>query len=82
MGPITDRTLEHLGRSDTVIVRLRRFLLRTLEDLDKGAPLPGREPASYRVRSALFTLTAEREFQEAVDEFVRIDKTAQARTTA
>jgi hypothetical protein len=73
MGPIADRTLEHLGRSDTVIVRLRRLLLRTLRDLDSGAPLPGRDPRSYRVRSALFTLPAERAFEQAVDEFVRMD---------
>jgi nitrite reductase/ring-hydroxylating ferredoxin subunit len=82
MGPIADRTLEHLGKSDTVIVRLRRFLLRTLHDLDSGSPLPGRNFASYRVRSALFTLPADRAFEQAMNEFVLIDEPARGRATA
>ena len=79
MGPIADRTREHLGKSDTVIARLRRLLLRTLEDLDRGAPPPALDPASWRVRSALFTLPSERAFASAVDDFVRISGAAAPR---
>jgi hypothetical protein len=79
MGPIADRTREHLGKSDTVIARLRRLLLRALEDLDRGAPLPALDPASWRVRSALFTLPSERAFASAVDDFVRIGGAAAPR---
>ena len=40
MGPIADRTLEHLGISDTAIVKIRRLLLQTLKDHAAGKPLP------------------------------------------
>ena len=41
MGPIADRTIEHLGVSDTAIVKIRRLLLQTLKDHAAGKPLPG-----------------------------------------
>ncbi len=72
MGPIADRTIEHLGLSDSVIIKLRRLLLQTLKDFDAGKKLPGLDPAAYRVRSGRFTLPADKSFEEAVDEFVRI----------
>ena len=46
--------IEHLGISDTAIVKIRRLLLQTLKDHAAGKPLPGLDPASYRVRSARF----------------------------
>jgi len=39
MGPIADRTLEHLGISDTAIARIRRLLLQTLKDHAAGKTL-------------------------------------------
>jgi len=72
MGPIADRSIEHLGLSDSVIIKLRRLLLQTLKDHADGKDLPGLDPAAYRVRSGRFTLPAGKPFEEAVDEFVRI----------
>ena len=72
MGPIADRTIEHLGVSDSVIIKLRRLLLQTLRDFDEGTRLPGLDPAAYRVRSGRFTLPPGKSFAEAVDEYVRI----------
>ncbi len=54
MGPISDRSIEHLGVSDTAIIKIRKLLLRALKDHAAGAPLPGMKAASYRVRSARF----------------------------
>ena len=72
MGPIADRTIEHLGVSDTVIIKLRRLMLKTLADVAAGGPVPGLDPQSWRVRSARFTVPRERSFAEAVEDYVRI----------
>ena len=51
-GPISDRTTEHLGSSDTGVIATRRRLLRQAEALEKGTePLQPGTPAAYRVRS-------------------------------
>jgi phthalate 4,5-dioxygenase oxygenase subunit len=54
MGPIYNRTQEHLGASDTGIIQIRRRVLNAALDLrDRGAPPPGVDaPEAYRVRSA------------------------------
>ncbi len=54
MGPIADRTIEHLGISDTAIIQIRRLLLQTLRDLDAGKRPPGLDPARYQVRSSRY----------------------------
>ena len=41
MGPIADRTKEHLGVSDSYVIQVRRFLLKTLSDLQAGKQPPG-----------------------------------------
>ena len=51
MGPISDRSIEHLLITDAAIVKIRRLLLQTLKDHAAGKPLPGMNPSSYRVRS-------------------------------
>ena len=52
MGPIVDRTREHLGTTDRAIIALRQILLESLAALESGAPLRAIDPASYRnVRS-------------------------------
>lgn len=52
MGPIADRSNEHLGPSDAMIIRVRRRLLEAARKLrDEGVTPPGVEtPALYRVR--------------------------------
>jgi hypothetical protein len=74
MGPIADRTLEHLGVSDTAIVKIRRLLLQTLKDHVAGKPLPGVDPASWRVRSARYKAPAAALFADTMDRHVRIDR--------
>ena len=41
MGPIVDRTKEHLGASDSYIIQVRRFLLKALKELQAGNQPPG-----------------------------------------
>jgi phthalate 4,5-dioxygenase oxygenase subunit len=73
MGPVADRTIEHLGVSDTAIVKIRRLLLQTLKDHAAGKPLPGTNPASYRVRSARYKAPKGASFADTMDRHVRID---------
>jgi nitrite reductase/ring-hydroxylating ferredoxin subunit len=79
MGPIADRTIEHLGVSDTVIIKLRRLLLETVRNVAAGGPAPGLDPASWRVRSARFTVPGERLFAEVVGDYIRISAPASAK---
>lgn len=46
MGPIQDRTREHLGTSDKVIMANRRLLLAAIESVGKGGTAPGAADAS------------------------------------
>ena len=50
MGPICDRTREHLGASDAAIVQMRRRLLSAVAALnkDKKLPLEIKKPECYR----------------------------------
>ena len=57
MGPIADRTTEHLGVSDTAIIRARRSLLRAAKELEQGVePTSAHDPSVYRIRSAAVVL--------------------------
>ena len=73
MGPIADRACEHLLASDAAIVKIRRLLLQTLKDHAAGKPLPGMNPASYRVRSGRFEAKKGIPFADAMAEYVRLD---------
>ncbi|HWG06167.1 MAG TPA: Rieske 2Fe-2S domain-containing protein [Beijerinckiaceae bacterium] len=48
MGPIVDRSLEHLGTSDRAIVTMRRLMLEAVGDVEQGKPPRGLDPRSYR----------------------------------
>ena len=41
MGPVVNRTVEHLGASDAFIIQVRRFLLRAVKDFQAGKEPPG-----------------------------------------
>lgn len=44
MGPIVDRTAEHLGTSDIAIIRMRRRMLEAVRRFQNGEPLIGLDP--------------------------------------
>src|SRR5205807_8905998 len=49
-GPLYDRTREHLGASDAVVIQMRARLLAAARGLQKGEEPPCTDPADYRVR--------------------------------
>jgi phthalate 4,5-dioxygenase oxygenase subunit len=44
MGPIVDRSQEHLGTSDVAIIRMRRRMLEAVRRFQDGLPLIGLDP--------------------------------------
>jgi hypothetical protein len=60
MGPIADRTREHLGASDSAIIAVRRRLLREARALETGVePSVAVNSGSYRVRAVAARLGAD-----------------------
>jgi phthalate 4,5-dioxygenase oxygenase subunit len=72
MGPIADRSAEHLLACDAAIVKIRRLLLQTLRDHAAGKALPGMRPESYRVRSTRYEAPRDAPFAAIMNERVRI----------
>ena len=48
MGPIPDRTLEHLGTSDRAVIVARQLILEAGRDVAAGRKPKGLDPATYR----------------------------------
>jgi len=51
MGPIVDRTQEHLGSSDKAVIAARRLLIQATRKVKEDDSLPGIGPAYYRIRA-------------------------------
>ena len=47
MGPVVDRSREHLGTTDRAVIVLRRMLLEAVEDVANGKLPRGTDPATY-----------------------------------
>ena len=71
LGPIYDRSKEHLGATDSGIVALRRCLIEAAEMAQQGKTPPGVPPASQRFRSASIILTKEQPFLEGARDVLR-----------
>jgi len=67
MGPIADRSIEHLGSSDSAVIRTRRLWLSAL---DEAIPLGVAAPESYRVRAAGFILGHDEDWTTAAADWV------------
>jgi len=66
MGPIIDRSREHLGTTDKAIIQFRRCLLDAAQDLQNGIEPPGADASGYRnLRAADVTLPRDARWQEA-----------------
>ena len=48
MGPIVDRTQEHLGTTDRAIIAMRQLLLEATRAVESGDPVRGVDPSAYR----------------------------------
>lgn len=67
MGPIVDRSREHLGTSDKAIITVRRLLLEALKDVEGGRAPVGSDPADYRdVRPSEAIIKGDDRWQEAM----------------
>jgi phenylpropionate dioxygenase-like ring-hydroxylating dioxygenase large terminal subunit len=73
MGPIIDRTEEHLGSSDAMIIRTRRRAITAAKALrDRGTVPPGVEdPTVYRCRSGGVILPRSADWLEATKDMRR-----------
>jgi nitrite reductase/ring-hydroxylating ferredoxin subunit len=73
MGPIFDRTLEHLGTSDAAIIRTRRRLLAAVNEfIETGAtPRTAEDPDVYRRQSGSAVLPEGADWIEAAEEAQR-----------
>jgi phthalate 4,5-dioxygenase len=68
MGPIYDRTAEHLGTSDSAVIFLRQMYLRAARSIQAGAePFLPTNRASFRVRSVSALLDRNVPFEEGLD---------------
>ncbi len=76
MGPIADRTQEFLFVGDSGIVRIRKLLLKALQDFADGKPLIGMDPAGYRVRSFRHECPPGVPLSAVVKEKLTVDKIA------
>ena len=68
MGPISDRTLEHLAPSDVMITRTRRCLVKAATEYQKNGTLPqsARDPEIFDgVRGGFFVADENVDWQEA-----------------
>jgi hypothetical protein len=64
MGPIQDRTKEHLCATDKGIVMTRRILLRAAKAAAEGGAVPATEPEAQRIRSASIELEKDVSFTQ------------------
>jgi phenylpropionate dioxygenase-like ring-hydroxylating dioxygenase large terminal subunit len=51
MGPIVDRTKEHLGSGDRAVFTARRLLLQAVKTVQAGGDPPGLKPSYYSLRA-------------------------------
>jgi nitrite reductase/ring-hydroxylating ferredoxin subunit len=74
MGPIIDRTGEHLGSSDAMIIRTRRRAINAAKALrERGVVPPGvDEPTVYRCRSGGVVLPRGADWQDATKELRQV----------
>ncbi|MBO0714921.1 MAG: hypothetical protein J2P59_09195, partial [Acidimicrobiales bacterium] len=67
MGPVFDRSQEHLGTADAMIIRTRKRMLDAAQALAERQTVPPGvdEPEVYRVRSGGVVLPVEADWIEA-----------------
>ena len=83
MGPIYDRTQEHLGTSDAMVIRTRRRAIQAARALRDGGSVPPGvdDPTVYRYRSGGVILPREANWLESTKELRRAPLPAEARDT-
>jgi hypothetical protein len=73
MGPIYDRTQEHLGSSDSAVIMMRRRLMQLAHELQQGKePFAAEHGEIFRLRSAGILLEPGTPYVEASTPHVRV----------
>lgn len=74
MGPVFDRSVEHLGTSDLGVIRARRRLLEVAEALEKDGEVPASavDPALCQVRGAAALIPAGEDWLAATEELRKV----------
>jgi phthalate 4,5-dioxygenase len=71
MGKIADRSIEHLGSSDSAVIRVRRLWLDATNIREEsGSVLGMHAPESYRVRATGFLLARDADWTTAAADWV------------
>ena len=74
MGPIADRSKEHLTGTDKGIVQARRRLMDAATALaERGVPPPGTRPEEQQVRSVAIVLPEDQPFYDAARDALRAE---------
>jgi phenylpropionate dioxygenase-like ring-hydroxylating dioxygenase large terminal subunit len=75
MGPLFDRTREHLGTADQSVIQQRARLVQAARALQKGVEPPAMNPADYRIRQFAINLpsavTCWKEARAAVGDHIK-----------
>jgi phthalate 4,5-dioxygenase len=66
MGPIVDRSREHLGQADKAIIQARRLLLQAVKTVQEGGTPRGIGPSYYTVRAAEGVVQREADWREVL----------------
>ena len=66
MGPIVDRTKEHLSVTDRAVVAARRLLLQAAKTVADGGDPPGLGQTYYRTRAIEKTLPIGMQWRDAL----------------
>ncbi len=67
MGPIVDRSREHLGTSDRAVIAMRQLLMEAMDAAERGERIRGVDPADYRdVRAVDLMIPLGAEWREAL----------------
>jgi phthalate 4,5-dioxygenase len=66
MGPIVDRTQEHLGSTDKAVIAARRVLLDAIKTQQQGGEPPGLGPSYYTIRPVERFLLPSARWQDAL----------------
>ena len=64
MGPIVDRSKEHLGPADKAIIQMRRLLRQAVITVQEGGTPAGVRPSYYTLRAALEVLPRDVDWRE------------------
>ncbi len=70
MGPIVDRTREHLGTTDKAVIMTRRILLSVLKGLERDIDPPGLGKSYYQVRAIERFVDRDTAWRDMQKEFV------------